>query len=365
MTVLVYDQNLEARHLSRRNARLLNTFTRGEASQDPITDLQNQQSRRKYSDTWQRLICYWERVVEQGHLRDTLFQPSNRQLEAWVEVTEAASELAVYINSDQEGASEAALRDQLDQAVLEFSLAIIQHLVPRRKFDSVLVSYAAARYWSPSQGTWMMVGNYTSILSQLIYDCQMVVLAQVLAETANQPEVDIGAMIVDIRDQWLLNDTDGPVAELLENRLLGFHIGKTEVPPAQLRWHADGKTLVWSEVIFHLSDLHHIIFKGLATAQQLFEEELCLSGRLTPASEVPVLDLDQLVDNWDATAPGQSFLTDSRNRSYLDPLKDWLIARVGKSPVLFHTFWSQTAEGHWVVSADAAQQYEDAVQKFL
>jgi hypothetical protein len=100
MTVLVYDQNLEARHLSRRNARLLNTFTRGEASQDPITDLQNQQSRRKYSDTWQRLICYWERVVEQGHLRDTLFQPSNRQLEAWVEVTEAASELAVYINSD-------------------------------------------------------------------------------------------------------------------------------------------------------------------------------------------------------------------------------------------------------------------------
>jgi hypothetical protein len=78
----------------------------------------------------------------------------------------------------------------------------------------------------------MMVGNYTSILSQLIYDCQMVVLAQVLAETANQPEVDIGAMIMDIRDQWLLNDTDGPVAELLENRLLGFHIGKTEVPPA-------------------------------------------------------------------------------------------------------------------------------------
>jgi hypothetical protein len=89
----------------------------------------------------------------------------------------------------------------------------------------------------------------------------------VLAETANQPEVDIGAIIVDIWDQWLLNDTNGPVAELLENQLLGFHIGKTEVPPAQLRWHADGKMLVWSEVIFHLSDLHHIIFKGLATAQ--------------------------------------------------------------------------------------------------
>jgi hypothetical protein len=39
MTVLVYDQNLEARYLSCQNARLLNTFTQGEALQDPITDL--------------------------------------------------------------------------------------------------------------------------------------------------------------------------------------------------------------------------------------------------------------------------------------------------------------------------------------
>jgi superfamily II DNA helicase RecQ len=365
MMVLVHDQNLEARHLSRRNARLLNTFTRGEASQDPITDLQNQQSRRKYSETWQRLICYWDRVVEQGHLRDTLFQPSERQLEAWVEVTEAASELANLIDVEQEDDGEEALRDRLDQAVLEFSLAIIQHLVPRRKFDSVLVSYAAVRYWSSTQGTWMMVGNYTSILSQLIYDCQMVVLAQVLAETADRPDADVGAMIVDIRDRWLLNDTEGPVAELLENRLLGFRIGQTEVPPAQLRWHADGETLVWSAVTFHLSDLHNIIFKGVKEAQRIFEEDLCLSGRSSPASEIPVLDLGLLVDNWDATAPGQSFLTDSRNASYFGPLEDWLISRVGKTPVLFHMFWLQTAEGRWVVSADAAQQYEDAVQKFL
>jgi hypothetical protein len=32
--------------------------------------------------------------VEQGHLWDDLFQPSNAQLEAWVEVIEAAGELA-------------------------------------------------------------------------------------------------------------------------------------------------------------------------------------------------------------------------------------------------------------------------------
>ncbi|KAJ5117450.1 DNA helicase recq5 [Penicillium atrosanguineum] len=365
MTVLVHDQNVEARCLSRRNARLLNTFTRRETSQDPITELQNQQSRRKYIDTWQRLLCYWDRVVEQGHLRDTLFQPSSRQLEAWCEVTEAVSELTSRRDPDSDEVDTKAFHDRLDQAALEFSLAIIQHSVRYRKFDSVLVSYAAVRFWSYKQGAWMLIGNYTSILSQLIYDCQMVVLAKVLAKTGNDRDTDIGAMIVDIRDQWLLNDTEGPVVELLENRLLGFRIGQTEVPPAQLRWHADGETLVWSDVIFHLSDLHRIIFEGITEARRIFDQELCLSGRSSPAGDIPGLDLGLLVDNWDATAPGQSFLTDSRNVSYFDPLKDWLISRVGKTQALFHTFWSQTAAGTWEVCADAVQQYEDAVQRFL
>lgn len=175
-----------------------------------------------------------------------------------------------------------------------------------------------------------------------------------LAEITDHQEADIGAMIIAIRDEWLLNDTEGPIAELLENRLLGFRISQTEVPPAQIRWHADGETLVWSDVIFHLSDLHRIIFQGITEARRIFHEELCLSSRSSPASEIPTLDLDLLVDNWDATAPGQSFLTDSRNASYLDPIKDWLVSRIGKTQALFDTFWSPTTEGTWVVSADAA-----------
>ncbi|KAF9882608.1 hypothetical protein FE257_005966 [Aspergillus nanangensis] len=377
MNILVHDQKLESRQLSRRNARLLNTFQRGETSQDLISELQNLQTQRKYIDTWKQLLCYWERVVEQGHLRDGLFQPSNIQLEAWVEVTDLADELA---GLDQEGLSDsdtlnkdrmdfdpiARPQAQLDQATLQFSLSIIQHLVPHNKFNSVLVSYAAARFWSPSQNQWLFLGNYTSILSQLIYDCQILVLAQILKDTTNDSVVDIGAQIIEIRDQWLLNDTNGPVAELLENRLLGFHISRSEVPPAQLRWHADGTTLVWAEVTFHLSDLYTIIFQGLAQAQQLFTEELCLSGRSSPAAEIPAVNLTHLVDNWDATSAGQSFLTDTRNHAYLDPLRSWLITRVGQTPVLFHTFFQKNAAGdEWVISADAAQQYENSVQRFL
>jgi hypothetical protein len=106
-------------------------------------------------------------------------------------------------------------------------------------------------------------------------------------------------------------------------------------------------------VIFHLSDIREIIFQRIIEAWRMLEVELCLSGRSSPVSEIPTVAYDRLVDNWDATAPGQSFLTDSRNACYLDPVKDWLITRVGRIPALFRTFWSQSAEGRWVVSADA------------
>ncbi|KAK2794470.1 hypothetical protein FQN50_009902 [Emmonsiellopsis sp. PD_5] len=76
MAVLTHDQNMESCQLSRRNAWLLNTFTHGEASQDPIQELQNPRSRQRYADTWKCLVCYWDRVVEQGHLEESLFKPS-------------------------------------------------------------------------------------------------------------------------------------------------------------------------------------------------------------------------------------------------------------------------------------------------
>lgn len=143
----------------------------------------------------------------------------------------------------------------------------------------------------------MILGNYTSILSQLIYDCQILILAQVFTETEDDITANISTRIIKFRDQWLLNDTDGPVAELLENRLLGFFISRQEVPPAQLRWHEDGETLVWVEVIFHLTDLRTMIFQGLEQAQKIFTEELCLNRQSSLSKDIPTLNLSLLVNN--------------------------------------------------------------------
>ncbi|KAL4958615.1 uncharacterized protein BDV14DRAFT_206516 [Aspergillus stella-maris] len=79
-----------------------------------------------------------------------------------------------------------------------------------------------------------------------------------------------------------------------------------------------------------------------------------------------MLDLSRLVDNWDANSLGQSFLTNTRNSSYLDPLRQWLVTWVGRTLVLFNTFFQPRAvKGAWGVCGQTTQQYKDAVQQFL
>ena len=63
MAVLDDDEGREERRLSRVNSKLLNTFRGAEMSQDPIKPLQNSQSRQKYIQTWQKLVCYFYRIT--------------------------------------------------------------------------------------------------------------------------------------------------------------------------------------------------------------------------------------------------------------------------------------------------------------
>jgi hypothetical protein len=87
------------------------------------------------------------------------------------------------------------------------------------------------------------------------------VLAQSLAQ---RPEKNLGS-ILDTRDQWLLDDTVRPVAELLKNQLLEFHLGCTEVPPAHVRWYRAGQTVICQDVTLRLTELPTIIWQDTSS----------------------------------------------------------------------------------------------------
>jgi len=243
MAVLRDDDGKEERQLSRLNAKLINTFRGAEMSQDPIKSLQNSRSKYTYINSWQKLVCYFSRVTRDGHLnvRGKLpFFPTQQQKDSFTEAWEKAELLCrrqELEGKQTEGSEEE--EDKLDQAVLCFSLALIQQRLEKRAFDSAMVSFAAISAWDSTKQTWREVNNYTSHLSQIIYDCQLLVLQQCIQLIDTSQAQDLTSCIVDIRDKWLLNDTPGPVAELSGTRLLGFEIGRNTVNQAQVRWHAD------------------------------------------------------------------------------------------------------------------------------
>ncbi|KUL81288.1 hypothetical protein ZTR_09156, partial [Talaromyces verruculosus] len=131
------------------------------------------------------------------------------------------------------------------------------------------------------------------------------------------------------------------------------------------RWDRNGQTITFQDVSLSLSELSRFIQEGISRARTVFEQELCLSGPSRPREEIPVFHLDDLVDNWDATHAGASFLTDARNHADIQPHQEWLFRRVSQDPVLFPLFWTQGVDQSWRISLDMVEQYEATVQRFL
>lgn len=382
MRALDDDQGREVRRLGRVDAQLLNTFRRAETSQDPIRALQNPGSRTRYIQTWQKLIVYFCRGQSQPQLlRDgrPLFTPTDSQLsclgEAYERVAEVAAAEAAAVEAIAAaeatpagaGAAEAAAAEalgdviqRLDYAVLALCLSFIQQPVDRRSFDCVLVSFAAVTAWDSKRSTWLEPNRHGSILAQITYDCQLLVLRYclVLVDIGRVPRVR--GPLVEMRDAWMLNDTPGPVAVLLGFRLLAARLGQDTVRPAQIRWHADGQTLVYQHFRLSLDQLPRLVDAELKAAGAVFARELCFG-----LDDIPVYALDALVDDWGDVTPGRSFLTDPRNDAALGEGRAWVFRRLQARPDILGAIGRPDAGGIWRLRADAVARYEDAVQRFL
>jgi len=372
MNVLDYDDP-EYRQLSRLNAKLLNTFRRAEMSQDPIKPLQNKKSKESYIQMFQKLICYFSRVSNKEYLcQKKAFEPTPEQLSAWEKIMdleeEALQQYPDLRNRSEKGKrinremteAEREMGERLDECVLQFSLALIQQRLSDRVFDSPIMSFAAVAAWDTKRNTWMRVGYYTGCLSRLIYDCQLLVLQRCLNLVERGEAEDLTGCLVEFRDKWLLNETPGPVGELLSTRLLGSQIARNIVDEAQVRWHADGETIVHKGIKLTMQDVRDLVAHEFTMATTVFNQDLCFD-----LENVPRYPIEKIVDNWDASSPGASFITDRRNAALFTGANCWLFDQITKSTKLMDLLLYKTPDGSWRVRTDVARQYEDAVQQFL
>lgn len=389
MQVLGDDRYSDSRRINRHNAKILNTFRPSELSQRPLTRLQNQHSLDTYISTWQKLVCYYFRVTLGDALRDDIFVATDSQNESLIAVMkeiaaqrvarenqpqrsrrsrarrqvsepDSGSEFEVERDDKEKEEAENPRQAELDELVLAFCVALIQQPLLERAFDSPIISFAAALAWDPKEETWMKINNYSSYLSCLIYDCQLIVTQHSLSALDNGETNNLTRYVTKFCKQWLLNDSQSPMAELLAIRLLAFAIGKTTVNQAQIRWHQDGETLVYNDVRYSMSDLRSEIRQGIDSAHRILYEDLCLG-----LDGVPPYDIKEVQDNWDSSKPGASFLTDIRNADLLDGGDSWIFDHLTKDPDKSALFLKKDANDHWGVDSDAAKQYEHAVQLFL
>ena len=76
---------------------------------------------------------------------------------------------------------------------------------------------------------------------------------------------------------------------------------------------------MFQEVQLHMDQLKELVAYELKEATAIMEQDLCFG-----IEDIPAYRASSLVDNWDAASPGQSFLTDTRNSSYIATGQSWL-----------------------------------------
>jgi superfamily II DNA helicase RecQ len=398
-------QNDRARtRLHRLDAQLLNSFQIGVTSQDPIQRLDREHSIRSYIHLFQQLVCYFFRV-EDDHFGHPIFKVTNQQQQTSVNVLEEAVRQAEPLEDhehhvelaaahgvslcgddsetdhdpgdDEDRAAhrtrqrqarqahrEASQRQdhaRLDQLTLAFCISLIQHRLDDSSFDSAMLSFCAVLAWDSSAAAWRKdLGNYSSYLSQLIYVSQILTLLHCDNLLAKGEHLSLGEAIVAERDLWLQNSSRGPIGDMQAWRLYARAVARDTVGIAQVRWHQDGHTLVYRDITYKVSYLHDEIRYCLDEAKRIFMHDLAFN-----LPDVPHFPIHDLVDNWDANKPFESFIDDPRNADCLEGCHDWLYRHVLSTPELTDQVLQENMDGRWIVRPDFAHQYEMAVQHFL
>ena len=362
-------------------AKRLNTFQVGTVSQDPFDHLQAGQSLDYYSTNFVRLVCYFHRVHYEGHFEKTLFQPTAAQQDAHSEVTTAIEALQEFCSSCQppspvDNGEDAdllhapvdavvernRLEQEIDRCSLNLCVALVEHRTPKGGFDSAILSYCAAVCRAGSGGGWLPEGRCSSLFSQLIYCCQLVILADARRQVAQGEHEDVDDALQVLCPRWIVNDSKGPVSDLSRFRLYSMKVGLTTVSQAPVRWERNGQTLHYQDITYQIRFVAEEVAFCLEQAQLIFRRDLCLG-----LPDIPVFNIADLSDNWDARAPGVSFLNDPRNAEILEGYDDWLRTGIAERPQLY----SQIFQHHSVhptedmVRSDFAVQYEQSVQRFL
>jgi hypothetical protein len=303
---------------------------------------------------WKQFLTYCYRVAYRGS-HFTTADDDQRTPESCIQLTDA-----------QENAWEAAFQSAVEQdrpalrnAMSVLSMALICHEFGGNRYSSPLLSFCAMLSVKPHTKTWKEPGNYNSCLSGVIWVVQLIIFHA----SACLEKAELGDTLERIEQycgQFLKQDTETPMGEVLGWRLLLFTVSKEVVGPHQAQWDVDEKVLTYRDVDLHMDHVPRLLLSDFQQAQHLLYDELMFG-----AQNLPRMRAWALKDNLDADTFGWFFGQHRENVELVKPLARSLLTVIQDSKPLRDSFLDATADGAKVWRGKAIERYEAVADEFL
>ena len=272
----------------------------------------------------------------------------------------------IQLTGAQENAWEVAFQSAVEQdgpalrkAMSVLSMALICHEFGGNRYSSSLLSFCAMLSVKPHTKTWKEPGNYNSCLSGVVWIVQLIIFHA----SACLEKAEVGDTLERIEQycrQFLKQDTETPMGEILGWRLLLFTVSKAVVGPHQAQWDVDEKVLTYRDVDLHIDHVQRLLLSEFQQAQHLLYDELMFGTQ-----NIPRMRAWALKENLDADAFGWFFGQHRVNFELVKPLARSLLTVIQDSKPLRDSFLDANADGAKVWREKAIERYEAVANEFL
>jgi hypothetical protein len=380
----------------------------------PLQPYMDKEAIVKHTRPWQQVLMFFARTQKEHAWKSPQYQFRRRQREAWEalvreatktaaaeaaetdeeideEIDEMDDEIDNEMETDQatkaapnQGTASARLErlSRLQKACLEFCIALLNHRITRRKYDSPLV--CALAVLGVKEEGWKGPEQYPPILSAVIKTARFMVVQQGLelsgadladlqdsdeeTDDSNDSEYKSGPsprcrpkgclqLVQQMMDQFMVRGSHGPMQWMLDLRTYGLKIHYNTTSRGHVEWTGD--ELLYKELHFSMAQFRGMVHGLASESRRPLTEELLFSNQA--AAPVPSVPWESIRDNPTDERPGWSFLKDQRTRMPVNG-EQWLFERVGQEASIQNQFIKPGSQ--LGVDRQVVERYMDQVVEF-
>lgn len=336
-------------------------------------------TKTRYFDLWKGLIlCFWRvssgRVLarKNDEIPEKCSSGKNEQ-EAGDEVengdrdssSPTEEEMPLFTGTpEQRLAFDACLEAAADEddtllhdTVLAWSMAMIQHDLPRYRFESPVLSYCGTLAVNYSSLGWKLPGNFNSSLSGMIYCAQLWIFREACRLVDGGLESGhLDEVLARLCQRWMRQERSTTYGIILNWRLMLFHVARQEVSSKKATWSLDDTEVCYQGTAITMDQITQLYRRTMARAELIMRRDLLLG-----AEHLPQITAADLFEGEHRQEMGWWFALDPRNAPVLEGRETRLIEHIRSTSAIRTMFLDEHDE--WRPSA--MRLYESHVQQLL